>query len=233
MVKTYQSRRVVNFGSNAVRPYHTLSNLHRAPLRLKQEHVPKTVRQRFPSFYKWIGEEGVVFESSEHAWQSLKAKEKAVFLRFTKDGDLGTANLNSFKMLFPKKDVQKKFDYWMNKDNVGIVAQMAVRSIHAKKLGLAPDGSDLSPDAPLSEEDEGDAWKMILRQKFLQNEALLAVLLGTGNDYLLEFSRHAKQHPSETYWQGMIDDDGVLYGTNRMGNLLMEMREELSGEVRE
>ncbi|MDY3556307.1 NADAR family protein [Gemmata sp. JC717] len=59
-----------------------------------------------------------------------------------------------------------------------------------------------------------------LRAKFTQHEELKAVLLGTGNAILVE------QTANDSYW----GDGGDGSGKNRLGHLLMRLREELRAE---
>ncbi|MDY3560701.1 NADAR family protein [Gemmata sp. JC673] len=59
-----------------------------------------------------------------------------------------------------------------------------------------------------------------LRAKFTQHEELKAVLLGTGNAILVE------QTANDSYW----GDGGDGSGKNRLGQLLMRLREELRAE---
>ena len=59
-----------------------------------------------------------------------------------------------------------------------------------------------------------------LRAKFTQHEELKAVLLGTGDAVLVEHTAN------DAYW----GDGGDGSGKNRLGALLMQLREELRGE---
>jgi ribA/ribD-fused uncharacterized protein len=56
-----------------------------------------------------------------------------------------------------------------------------------------------------------------LRAKFIQHEDLKAILLGTGDAVLVEHTAN------DSYWA----DGGDGSGKNRLGHLLMKLREEL------
>lgn len=60
-----------------------------------------------------------------------------------------------------------------------------------------------------------------LRAKFTQHEELKATLLGTGESILIEHTAN------DSYW----GDGGDGSGKNRLGHLLMKVREELRDEV--
>lgn len=94
---------------------------------------------------------------------------------------------------------------------------MATSAKNEKKLGLTRDPNF---------ESSWKLWKKILKKKF-KNEEFKEILLSTGDKYLLEFSRDAKNR--ENYWGGLIED-GFLYGENMMGKYLMKIRDKLSKE---
>jgi hypothetical protein len=60
--------------------------------------------------------------------------------------------------------------------------------------------------------------RTVLRLKFTQHQKLKGLLLGTGNNYLVEDS------PND-YWWGIGADQS---GQNQLGKLLEELRDELS-----
>ena len=131
--------------------------------------------------------------------------------RFTDKGDIGTQE--GFKLLF--KDAEKKQTLWMKKDNIGILARMVTNPKTTKQLGLTPDKNFVSDD---------ELWLGMLRKKF-ENKEFKDALLKTGNKYLLEHDKTAKDGTS--YWSGNVVD-GKLHGNNQMGKYLMKIREELS-----
>lgn len=63
-----------------------------------------------------------------------------------------------------------------------------------------------------------DKMRTVLRLKFTQHQNLKDQLLGTGDDHLIEDS------PTD-YWWGIGADQS---GQNQLGNLLEELRDELS-----
>jgi len=185
---------VINFYSNGLKPYHKLSNL------------------------AWIKDgiefDGLTYCSTEHAFQAQKyIKEQRH--RFSIEGDLG--NLDSgFKLVFGE-NYEKKREYWMKKDNIGIIAKMATNIKIGKKLGLIRDEKFSSTH---------ELWVQLLSLKFNILE-FKNILQTTQNKYLLEFDRGAKRmhlKNSIPKWSGLIDD-GVLYGNNMMGKYIMKVRD--------
>lgn len=155
---------------------------------------------------------GKKYISTEHAFQSRKyIKEDRKRFRIT--GDLG--NIDGFNIVFDEKDVENKINYWMKKKNIGIIAKMATDKKRGVKLGLNRDENF---------ESDYELWEEILLAKFSIDE-FKEILLNTGNKYLLEFSRNAKNRNDE-YWGGIIEN-GKLYGKNMMGKYLMKIREKL------
>jgi len=65
-----------------------------------------------------------------------------------------------------------------------------------------------------------DVMREVLRAKFTQHSDIRGVLIGTGTKRLVEAS------PTDAYWGEGKDGNGK----NRLGELLMELRQELSTE---
>ena len=222
-------------------PYRQLSNFWECRITFNASHVTEAMADRWPRLREWLGGQGCTFASSEHVWQSLKAATKEDFDRFHGSGDL--ANFNCLSpaaalVIFPSKKEKKgatDWTYWSRRQCCGVIAKMAVNGVRARKLHLQVDiGCEFLPRGL-----ELDTWHAILRQKYTQNPLLAAVLRSTSHaPYLLEFSRSAqarekKQPPSgsdcngdgsKEYWGGLIDMNGVLYGQNVMGRLMMDVR---------
>jgi len=97
------------------------------------------------------------------------------------------------------------------KDNIGIIAKMATSKKMIEILGLRKLENFQSND---------ELWIKILIKKYNINE-FKEILKNTGDLYLLEFDRNAIRRPS--YWGGNFLDN-VLYGENKMGNYIMEVR---------
>ncbi len=241
MVKRYRGKPVIAFYSNAKAPHHQLSNFHHAPFRLKTKHVPDSLFKRFPSWKEYLGKDGCVFRSSEHAWHSLKAKNRRTFLKFCVGGDFDELSVSFFKKILPHRPLvdrdlraQHKITHWGKKKNVGIVPKLAVSKKNMRKLNLSSADIVYPKDVPgelMGESLERAFWKAILKQKFRRNKEARAALMSTGDAYLLEFSRDAKRRSLKTpdrpaRWSGMIED-GILYGGNYMGVVLSEVRDGL------
>ena len=213
-VGLYSLKNNIKFYAGGSLPYHNLSN--------------------FAQINGGFVVDGLVFPSSEHAFQSFKyiPEDRK---RFTINGDLG--NIEAFSLFFHKEIVEKKKNYWMAKNNIGILAKMATSKENTYKLGLHKDSSFKSTD---------ELWFKILKKKFEPNvfpiplkddskgkkkEKLLSfkdILCSTKGSYLLEFSRSARRLTLDgkpPYWNGLIDEDGKLYGINKMGYYLMQIRD--------
>jgi predicted NAD-dependent protein-ADP-ribosyltransferase YbiA (DUF1768 family) len=238
-----EAQEYVYFKSNGKAPLHQLSNFFYAPFVLKRSDVTMDMRAVCPGIVEWVpcGEEGLRFPTSEHLWQSLKATEKATFLRFTSDGDLGRWNPDVFaNSVAWKKDpakrarlVAEKLATWKAKNNLGVQAKLAANADYAKRLGL--DGGKMNFDREhLAPVIERAVWLVILRLKFRQNEGLLRVLLATRGKHLIERSisaiRLRREGKPLPHWEGMVDPDHaglVIVGDNAMGNYLMAVRDSL------
>lgn len=180
---------VIKFYSNAVKPYYLFSN--------------------FALIEEGIEHEGLVYISTEHAFQAQKyIKDQRV--RFSVIGDLG--NPDSINLVFKPKEVESKRKHWYKKDNVGIIAKMATNKKIGKELGLIRDESFVS---------SFELWRPILLKKYTIPK-FRDLLLSTGDNYLLEFDKGAQR--SGSFWGGLIVD-GKLYGDNTMGKYLMKIRD--------
>lgn len=157
----------------------------------------------------------LIFASIEHAFQSRKYVEKDRS-RFSIDGDLG--NIDGFSLVFKEKEYEKKRDYWMKKDNIGVIAKMATNEKLGKKLGLTRNPDFVSTD---------ELWMQILLTKY-KKEEFKQLLKNTGDIYLLEFDRMAYHRfdVSPAFWGGNIIDN-KLWGKNQMGKYLMEIRKQV------
>lgn len=160
-------------------------------------------------------DDNLEFASTEHAFQSRKYIEKDRE-RFSINGDLG--NIGGFSLVCKEKEYEKKRDFWMKKDNIGIVAKMATNEKIGKKLGLKR-----NPDFKSTDE----LWIQILLTKY-KKEEFKQLLKNTGDIYLLEFDRGAYNRfgQSKVNWGGNIIDN-ELWGKNLMGKYLMEIRNQI------
>jgi|SRR3990172_2081900 len=183
---------VLPFFSNAIKPMFKLSN--------------------FAHIREGINVDGIIYPSSEHAYQAQKFVEKDRS-RFSITGDLGTWD---GMRLVAGKDWENKIKYWAKKESIGIIAKMASKS---PKLTLTPKRAFKSSHY---------LWMKILRRKYVVDE-FASILKGTGNAYLLEFDRGAKRGQAKgttSIWGGIIEN-GKLIGENIMGKYLMKVRADL------
>lgn len=160
-------------------------------------------------------DDGLIFCSVEHAFISRKYLPNQRY-RFSINGDLG--NIEGFKIIFGEKIFEKKQQFWMKKNNIGILAKTASSKIISKKLKLLPDPNFNNSD---------ELWIKILLSKY-RKEQFKRLLKNTGNKYLLEFGRRSKYQcengQSPPFYCGLIQNN-ILYGENRMGKYLMYIRD--------
>lgn len=166
---------------------------------------------------------GNVYCSVENVYQSLKFIESDRH-RFMKDGDLGGyySLIKYGDIFFGKKgDIDlfnKKRNYWEKKKCIGIIGKMCSNTKYSKKLGLTFD--------TFFEREK--IFKEILIIKF-ENDKFKNILKNNKEKMLVEFSRSCKRNFEKGIiekWCGLIDN-GILYGENLMGKILMEIREDL------
>lgn len=195
-----QAERIpIVFWSNCSGKYGKLSNFH---------HLKEGILFR-----------GRTFPSSEHAFQSCFVPEDMKDC-FTVSGTFGDY-YSGFKSLYPSASsdfIQKKVDYWKKKNNIGILAKMAV---NRKRLG----SMNIEKKSMSFEECE-DTFFHILQKKF-EIPDFKNVLLSTGKCYLLEFDRFQQESEDKiSRWGGKIINHKV-WGHNQMGSLLMKVRDTL------
>lgn len=240
---------IYSFGSGAAAPAFMLSNFYKCDLALTADLFDARVLAQFPILRARFEEQSqLLFDSTEAAWQALKAANLATFVRFEQGGDLGS--LTGVRSFFPfvsknpKKGTQmdlavKKHQYWMgryavgdvrNKLAVGIIPKMAVKNVGPRwrRLGIA--ATDMVPaNEWLMPEIEALVWKPLLHAKLKQNPKIWALAASHASEYFLEFDRSAKRLDEaggthRVYWGGMVDaKTRQLYGSNRMGVLLKEV----------
>lgn len=170
---------------------------------------------------------GNVYCSVEHIYQSLKFIEEDRH-RFMISGDLGSYDgLMKYKSVFyPKKwseeDVTKKISYWKERNCVGIIAKLSSNPKNSDKLGLTFIGMNKS-DA-----EKTRLFIEILQLKF-ENEFFKDVLKKTSGLELIEFGKSCKRNFDkgiQEKWCGLVQD-GVVYGKNIMGKIMMKVRDQL------
>lgn len=171
----------LKFYSNAKKPYNKLSN--------------------FYYIKEGINYKGLIFPSIEHAYQSTRLINNDDKIDFTIKGKYG--NIDGFKILFNKDEYINKQIYWMKKNNIGILAKMAIKQYDKSKLN----NNNMSKDE----------WVKILMLKFKIPE-FKDLLLSTNDKILYEFSRHPD------FYTAYLNDKNELIGNNFMGECLMEVR---------
>lgn len=186
-----ENEEVINFYACGKRPYNNFSN--------------------FSLIEEGIMYDDLLYYSTEHAFQSQKYIKEQRY-RFSVNGDLGNVE-SGFKLVFGD-DYKKKKEYWMKKNNIGIIAKMATKENIGEKLGLIRVDDFVS---------NHKLWLNILSSKFNITE-YKNLLLSTNDTYLLEFDRGAQKNLPK--WSGIIKNN-KLYGENLMGNYLMIIRKKL------
>jgi predicted NAD-dependent protein-ADP-ribosyltransferase YbiA (DUF1768 family) len=180
------------------------------------------MRQVNPVLEEWIDSlDGVTWPSSEHLWQSLKAKTFDMFCAFLRNGNFGTLSDEKMKDLFGPEFSAKR---WARKSMVGIMAKMAVRDDPKlrRRMGIPATDLDYTREK-LSPQLERRVWLDILRLKFDQNPDARQVLLDTGYAYLYEFQRGAAAKNRREHW-GACVSKGEWKGRNTMGIYMMLAR---------
>jgi len=104
---------VINFWSNAKKPYYNLSNFVLIP--------------------DGIEYDGIIYPSTEHAFQAQKYIESQRE-RFSITGDLGV--WDGLKLVYKDREYENKYKFWSKKNNIGIIAKMATNKKIGIKLGL-------------------------------------------------------------------------------------------------
>lgn len=144
------------------------------------------------------------YPSVEHAYQAHKYILKDRH-RFTINGDLGT--WKGYALVSDKSSL-----FWEKKHNIGIIAKMATNKKRGIQLGLSRSEVFDSSD---------ELWLDLLKQKYTL-AFYKQILLDTGSETLIEFDRYASSRGSK--WGGIMKGN-VIRGENRMGKLLMRVRE--------
>ena len=151
---------------------------------------------------------GLIYPSVEHAYQSTKFNNEKDKIDFTINGKYGT--IKGFKLLYKENEWEKKKNYWMKKGNIGILAKIGWK----KYLPSHYTGIKLSKNE----------WMKILRQKYKIKE-YRDLLLSTKGKIIYEFQRGKCNE-----YSAHINKNGELEGKNTLGNMLMEIREEILNE---
>jgi predicted NAD-dependent protein-ADP-ribosyltransferase YbiA (DUF1768 family) len=216
------------FNSAAQQPWHLLSNFSAATLVFTQSDICAGMRTTCPHIDAWMQDRMVVFPSSEHLWQALKATTREAFVAFAVGGRCSGAEV--LLGIYGDKGLDK-WRWWMRKGNMGIAAKLAANPKRAVVLDLVG-RLDYSRER-LAADVERDIWLTILRLKFKQSTTHRRALLETKERILIEFDKsatRASRGGGWVHWGGMWSKETqcVVGGENVMGGYLMEIRAELA-----
>ena len=212
----------IYFNSNAQAPRHLLSNFSAATIVFTAADVCPAMRGVCPSLDRWMQGRVATFPSSEHLWQSLKAKSLDAFLAFTSGGCC--AGCDVLLAIYGEKGL-RKWQWWMRKGCVGIAAKLASNPKHKIRLTLVG-MMDYSREH-LGADAERAVWLTILRLKFRQCVEHRQVLLGTGDAPLIEYDNKAALHGK--HWGGLwCKDTQQVVGENAMGKYMTAIRAEFA-----
>lgn len=212
----YVPRTFIKFYAHAMSPYNLLDNFSKAHIMLDAQTLT-SIHDVIPGF---LGKIGDTFESSEHLWRATQAVDEQSYQRLTSLGTLGTLSTQAMKLFYGDDKAASKYDHWIKKNNVGIVAKLAAE--FPKRVGMNMN-SKLEKLPPLSER---ALWMAILRAKFTQNEEHKQALLGTGDAILYMFDFGAASAQRRAHW-GAVEENGILTGDNAMGKYVQAVRDTL------
>jgi predicted NAD-dependent protein-ADP-ribosyltransferase YbiA (DUF1768 family) len=177
---------------------------------------------------------GRLYPTTEHLYQAEYRCEEEDRHRFAEGGDLASMETGMALVVDNKDKVASKIEHWSAKGNrpamPGIVAKMAVHPKRAEHLKIK---LRKSKDDPRDMDEIKRIFKAALLSKYRRNPLLRCKLVATWGVTLIEFDRMAKHHSEAgrpPLWTGMVKD-GKLYGQNLMGKMMMEVRDQLAGEV--
>lgn len=218
---------IINFNSNAKKPYHIFSNFYECKIVIDINKIPDFIHEVCIFLKNIKNDKKITFNSTEHLWQSLKSNDIKTFLSFTTEGILGKLNINTFKLFYKKnEEAEKKYKWWSKKKMIGIISKMALSEKNTEKIGLS-----INRKNNKLKENEKKIWLWILKQKYEQNLDLKKILIKSYDFYLLEFDKNAKRldkNGKSSYWGGYYDNDiKKIIGCNKMGEYLMIIREEI------
>lgn len=226
----------LTFGSNAKGDLHKLSNFYATEVLLRPSDLTPALLSVCPNLKDWVPASGLFFPTSEHLWQALKATDKATFLRFTSNGDLGRWNVSIFANTVAPGKCENKEDmselarqatksmmHWQKKHNLGVQAKLAANETYAENLNLDKGRMNFEREHLLPAT-ERSVWLTILKLKFARNEELRDILIATRGKRLVEMPGRGKAE--KAHWNGRVKD-GKLIGDNVMGLYMELVRESL------
>lgn len=107
--------------------------------------------------------------------------------------------------------------YFQAQKFAGTAQEEAIRLAKSPMIAARMGRSRAHPLRPDWESIKDDIMREVLLKKFTQNASLHSLLLNTGNAEIIEHTKN------DRYW----GDGGDGSGRNRLGQLLMELREKL------
>lgn len=178
---------------------------------------------------------GIVYPSSEHAFQAQlipEAQRKRVFSVDGLFGKLEQGYCLYYTQMGNKEftekiqeTISKKTKYWGERsgklEKIGIIAKLVSKKDWMKQH-LNIDKIDIGGEKCY------EIFKQILMVKY-KNPIFRTVLLETENVHLIEFDRMAKKRSdagTPPRWSGMVVDN-IIHGHNQMGGILMDVRTDL------
>lgn len=161
----------------------------------------------FSNFYDKapISIDGKIWPSSEHYYQALKYQHSPEFMEVIRNTD----TCGKVYALANQKKGRYTDKWYVNRKIYGdYMVNRAIDDSFAAGIKIRDDWNDI----------KDRAMYFTIKQKFLQHPKLKELLLSTGNAKLIEAS------PRDSYWGTGRDGQGF----NKLGNLLMLLRDELS-----
>lgn len=126
--------------------------------------------------------------------------------------------MGAFTSAYGKDKAENMFRYWSTiRKCDGVVAEVYMEKNSSEFSTIGDD------QEARRKYDEGVA--RAIRRRFEADKEAMDALLATGDEYIIWNSKTRKAG----YWKGHIED-GYLYGENKMGVMLMEVRKYLAGK---
>jgi len=227
MVQTFRY-----FGHGMTKPYTTLSNFNECIIRgyLFVETEGKFEEREY------------IFPCSEHYWWAHFMRRHEDISRLAVGGDLST--IDGLKLILGDFIGETKGRYWGRKGSIGIVAKILTQKnekgerYRAKEIGMCVNDYPLEQYGPSGGNSTlVSIWKKILFAKYTQNSIHRAVLMSTGSEILVDFTRGT---PEKKFWTAHVVNGGKRYsagrivggelvGNNFMGKCMMAVRKEMYG----
>jgi len=183
-----------------------------------------------------------VFPCAEHYWWAHFMPRHEDVSRLAIGGDLST--VDGLKVIHGDFIGTTKGRYWSRKGSVGIVSKMLThksedgKRYKAEELGMCVQEFPLDQYGPPGGHSSLiSIWKKILFAKYTQNPVHRAILMSTGSEILVDYTRST---PEKKFWTAHVVNGGERYcggrivggelvGNNFMGKCMMATRKEMYG----